>query len=48
MIYGSCRVSTKTQNIERQERNIKTLYLDAAKEIIRKHSKTFGGSLSDK
>ena len=48
MIYGYCRVSTKTQNIERQERNIKTLYLDAAKEIIRKRSKTFGGSLSDK
>lgn len=26
MIYGYCRVSTKTQNIERQERNIKALY----------------------
>ena len=30
MIYGYCRVSTKTQNIERQERNIKALYPDAA------------------
>ncbi|MBO5423846.1 MAG: recombinase family protein [Fibrobacteraceae bacterium] len=30
MIYGYCRVSAKTQNIERQERNIKTLYPDAA------------------
>jgi len=30
MIYGYCRVSTKTQNIERQERNIKAVYLDAA------------------
>ena len=30
MIYGYCRVSTKTQNIERQERNIKAVYPDAA------------------
>ena len=30
MIYGYCRVSTKTQNMERQERNIKALYPDAA------------------
>ncbi|MDD6827402.1 MAG: recombinase family protein [Oscillospiraceae bacterium] len=30
MVYGYCRVSTRTQNIERQERNIKTLYPDAA------------------
>lgn len=30
MIYGYCRVSTRTQNIERQERNIKALYPDAA------------------
>ena len=30
MIYGYCRVSTKTQNIERQERNIKAIYPDAA------------------
>ena len=28
-IYGYCRVSTPTQNIERQERNIKALYPDA-------------------
>lgn len=28
-IYGYCRVSTPTQNIERQERNIKALYSDA-------------------
>lgn len=33
MIYGYCRVSTKTQNIERQERNIKAVYPNAA--IIR-------------
>ena len=33
MIYGYCRVSTKTQNIERQERNIKAIYPNAA--IIR-------------
>lgn len=33
MIYGYCRVSTKTQNIERQERNIKSVYPSAA--IIR-------------
>ena len=26
MIYGYCRISRKTQNIERQERNIKELY----------------------
>lgn len=28
-VYGYCRVSTPTQNIERQERNIKALYTDA-------------------
>ena len=28
-IFGYCRVSTPTQNIERQERNIKALYPDA-------------------
>ena len=28
-IYGYCRVSTPTQNIERQERNIKALYPNA-------------------
>ena len=33
MIYGYCRVSTKTQNIEHQERNIKAVYPNAA--IIR-------------
>lgn len=30
LVYGYCRVSTKTQNIERQERNIKAVYPDAA------------------
>ena len=30
MIYGYSRVSTKTQKIERQERNIKAIYPDAA------------------
>ena len=29
MIYGYCRISTPKQNIERQERNIKTVYPDA-------------------
>lgn len=29
MIYGYCRISTKQQNIERQERNIKIQYPDA-------------------
>ena len=29
MIYGYCRISRKTQSIERQERNIKALYPDA-------------------
>lgn len=29
MIYGYCRVSTRTQNIERQERNILNLYSSA-------------------
>ena len=29
MIYGYCRISTKKQNIERQERNIKAAYPDA-------------------
>ena len=28
-VYGYCRVSTPTQNIERQERNIKALYPDS-------------------
>ena len=28
-IYGYCRISTPQQNIERQERNIKTVYPDA-------------------
>ena len=30
MIYGYCRISKKTQSIERQERNIKEQYPDAA------------------
>lgn len=29
MTYGYCRISTKKQNIERQERNIKSAYPDA-------------------
>ena len=29
MIYGYCRISTNKQNIERQERNIKTVYPEA-------------------
>lgn len=29
MTYGYCRISTKLQNIERQERNIKAVYPDA-------------------
>ena len=29
MIYGYCRVSRRTQNIERQIRNIKAKYPDA-------------------
>lgn len=29
MTYGYCRISTKQQNIERQERNIKAVYPDA-------------------
>lgn len=29
MIYGYCRISTKKQNIERQERNILAAYPDA-------------------
>lgn len=29
MMYGYCRISTKQQNIDRQERNIKVLYPDA-------------------
>ena len=29
MIYGYCRISTSRQNIERQERNIKSAYPDA-------------------
>ena len=35
-IYGYCRISTYKQNIERQERNIKTLYPEAViiKEIF--------------
>lgn len=33
MRYGYCRISTKSQNIERQERNIKAAYPDA--EIIK-------------
>ena len=36
-IFGYCRVSTPTQNIERQERNIKALYPDA---IIIKEAST--------
>ena len=35
MEYGSCRVSTKHQNIERQVRNIKAVYPDAV--IIREY-----------
>lgn len=36
MIYGYCRISTKKQNIERQARNIKTMFPDAliVKEIF--------------
>ncbi|MCI6760599.1 MAG: recombinase family protein, partial [Clostridiales bacterium] len=33
MTYGYCRISTKKQNIERQERNIKETYPEA---LIRK------------
>ncbi len=29
MVYGYCRISTRKQNIERQERNIKAAYPDA-------------------
>lgn len=29
MIYGYCRISRKTQNIERQERNILNMFPDA-------------------
>lgn len=29
VVYGYCRISTKTQNIERQERNIKAAFDDA-------------------
>ena len=29
MTYGYCRISTKKQNIERQERNIKSAYPEA-------------------
>ena len=29
MIYGYCRISTKSQSIERQIRNIKSAYPDA-------------------
>lgn len=35
MVYGYCRVSTNTQNIERQVRNILSVYPDA--EIIREY-----------
>lgn len=37
MIYGYCRISTKQQNIDRQERNILSIYPDA---IIVKESYT--------
>lgn len=39
MIYGYCRVSTKNQNIERQERNIKAVFPSAS--IVRE---TFTGT----
>ena len=29
MVYGYCRISTPKQNMERQERNIKSVYPDA-------------------
>ena len=29
MVYGYCRISTKSQSIERQVRNIKELYPEA-------------------
>lgn len=43
MIYGYCRISTKTQNIDRQERNIKAVYPDA--HIIKE---TYTGTTADR
>ena len=43
MIYGYCRISTKKQNIERQERNIKAAYPDAV--IVRE---VYTGTRSDR
>ena len=43
MVYGYCRVSTKKQSIERQERNIKAAYPDAV--IVRE---VYTGTRSDR
>ena len=43
MIYGYCRVSTPKQSLERQEKNIKSLYPEA---II--YSDTYSGRTSDR
>ena len=43
MTYGYCRISTKKQNIERQERNIKETYPEA---LIRKE--VYTGTKSDR
>ena len=43
MTYGYCRISTKKQNIERQERNIKASYPEA---LIRKE--VYTGTKSDR
>ena len=43
MTYGYCRISTKKQNIERQERNIKATYPEA---LIRKE--VYTGTKSDR
>ena len=43
MVYGYCRISTKKQNIERQERNIKAAYPDAV--IVRE---VYTGTRSDR
>ena len=43
LIYGYCRVSTKKQSIERQERNIKAAYPDAV--IVRE---VYTGTRSDR
>ena len=43
MVYGYCRVSTKKQSIERQERNIKATYPDAV--IVRE---VYTGTRSDR